>query len=86
MQIVQIEEFKLSKKTRVGIIPFVHRFEVRTLYSLLSPRRNLFHYEVYKSSWEASNQVYLFDDLQKYRRISLFSAAALEGLSVLNLA
>ena len=30
MQIVQIEEFKLSKKTRVGIIPFVHRFEVRT--------------------------------------------------------
>ena len=30
MQITQIEEYKLSKKTRIGIIPFVHSFEVRS--------------------------------------------------------
>ena len=85
MQIVQIEEFKLSKKTRVGIIPFVHRFEVRILFYLLSLSRQLFHHEVYKFSQETSNK-FIGDDLQKYRRISPFSSAALEGLSVVCLA
>ena len=50
MQIVQIEEFKLSKKTRVGIIPFVHRFEVRILFCLFSICSNLFSYKTTKST------------------------------------
>ncbi len=31
-QIIAIEEFKLSKKNRVGIIPFVHNFEVNLFF------------------------------------------------------
>ena len=31
-QIAAIQESKLSKKSKVGVIPFVHNFEVSILY------------------------------------------------------
>jgi len=36
MEIQSIAEFKLAKKSRVGIIPFVHKFGVGTIYIIIN--------------------------------------------------